>query len=581
MKWDRYLQFTSSEPNWSQIQSEHFFLSPEGRYNSEAEWRESIKAYQLERSIFTSGQSMSFDCAFPARMRMLVNFGFAAKVPEPCEPLKKWRAAFSGKTVYIDYVGSYINNPASIFGHTFLRFSRIGELDDPDQLRSQTLSYLANVSPQDGEMITILKGLFGKYEGQYNIQPYYMNAAMYNNAEARNLWEFRLKLTSEEVEFLIDYLWELSHFASSQYWFLNKNCSHQLLVVLEAVRPISFLTKQERSIVLPLDTIRILKSSDMISEDAPIFEPSIQKRIDARFEKMNEIQRAKFIDWKSGKVSAREVDDRLVLDTIIETLTQKNYKANARLPKNEAEEFADVLTKRAQLGGSLQSIDVYRPVTPLARHKTSLVQLGGGRDSAYARGLLGAHSLDSHQLGMEDSSTIEYAGAELFLGTQAKKTSDLKILIGKVRALNAWTIESRNWSWYADGFLNFHNSDFQNSWSAHTAGGGGVTFRSKEGRLLLALMALAEIRVWDLNSKSHWLGTGPSVVAKLNLNQWQLFSELKNIDYSDCVQFEWRSGLEYFPKSDPNTSLGIQKITWREQAGQSLDLELFTFRRHF
>jgi hypothetical protein len=66
---------------------------------------------------------------------------------------------------------AYLNQPSSMFGHTFLRIDRNGQ-DDRSRLHSYAINYGA-VTGNDGGVMFAFKGLMGGYPGTVSIMPYY------------------------------------------------------------------------------------------------------------------------------------------------------------------------------------------------------------------------------------------------------------------------------------------------------------------------------------------------------------------------------------------------------------------------
>ena len=75
-----------------------------------------------------------------------------------------------------------------------------------------------------------------KFRGRFSTMPYYIKVQEYNNLESRDLWEYPLHLTRPQVDLLVRHLWELGQ-TSMAYYFFNRNCSYQLLPLLEAAAP--------------------------------------------------------------------------------------------------------------------------------------------------------------------------------------------------------------------------------------------------------------------------------------------------------------------------------------------------------
>lgn len=79
----------------------------------------------------------------------------------------------------------------------------------------------------------------------------------------RDIWEYRLNLNKEEVRNLMRHLWELQEIYS-YYYFFNENCSYNLLFLLDVARPGNQLVQQFNHWVIPIDTIKAIRSLPLI-----------------------------------------------------------------------------------------------------------------------------------------------------------------------------------------------------------------------------------------------------------------------------------------------------------------------------
>lgn len=147
-----------------------------------------------------------------------------------------------------------------MFGHTLIRID--------GSSKSSLISYAVNYSAENTDSNGIAyawKGLTGMYKGLYSLMPYYDKVREYNNLEHRDMWEYRLKLTPAEARRMLDHIWELQHIESS-YYFLDENCSYNLMFLIEAARPELHLTDQTGLFVLPSDTVRLVMDNGIVEE---------------------------------------------------------------------------------------------------------------------------------------------------------------------------------------------------------------------------------------------------------------------------------------------------------------------------
>lgn len=199
----------------SEVDSEGFFLSREGKYSPEREKE------ATQRLISEKG------CTFPARS-LLLNPDFQYL---HCPQVREWLESFGSVEITLIYAGPFVENPASVFGHTFLRFDR-NDRKIPAPLLEKTVSFAAQTGGQRG-LALAAKGLVGAYQGKFFFSQFDQALRKYRDIDRRELWEFRLRFTSREVLFILLHLFELKD-QYFDYYFIDENCSYHLLSLLEA-----------------------------------------------------------------------------------------------------------------------------------------------------------------------------------------------------------------------------------------------------------------------------------------------------------------------------------------------------------
>ena len=151
---------------------------------------------------------------------------------------------------------AFLNNPASMFGHSLLRVDVAHEGAPEPELLGFAVSFAGATGTDDG-LLYAVKGLLGFYPGYFNLRPYYETVAEYGDWESRDIWEYRLALTPAEVERLLEHVWELEGVAFSYYYF-DENCTWQLLGLLQVARPEARFAERRRPWVIPADALRAL-----------------------------------------------------------------------------------------------------------------------------------------------------------------------------------------------------------------------------------------------------------------------------------------------------------------------------------
>jgi len=217
----------------SVVLTDSFFLSPNGRSDPKAELIATINAY------FTSWGDHCNEharCRFPARYYWL-----SQQLPLPnynlreprCQRLQKWALFDTVKSISVLLVSGYLGNPASTFGHGFLKLNTDSS-DDETGLFDLTLNYGALVPEKENPLLYVARGLFGGYKAGFSDKYFYTQDLVYSGTEFRDMWDYRLALTDYERTLLILHIWEIVG-NKFPYYFLTKNCVYRLGEFLELV----------------------------------------------------------------------------------------------------------------------------------------------------------------------------------------------------------------------------------------------------------------------------------------------------------------------------------------------------------
>jgi len=240
----------------SQVDDTAFFLSESGKTDPLAELKSTIDAFQENK---VSDDSPI--CRFPARFDWLNAALDLSDIPKPsCDKFQAWFSKIDAKNLTLVFPAAYLNSPSSMFGHTFIRIDRHS---GSNSLLDFSVNYAANADPDDNELVFSYKGLSGGYPGVFSILPYYQKVKEYSFLESRDVWEYRLDLTQEEVKQFIRHIWEIQN-AHFDYYFFTENCSYHLLTILDAASPRFNFSDQFYLSVMPADTVRIIEQSQLV-----------------------------------------------------------------------------------------------------------------------------------------------------------------------------------------------------------------------------------------------------------------------------------------------------------------------------
>lgn len=272
-------QLISYKNNKSEINDSKFFLSEQGNINPKEELLATLNNYS---SIEVNNDSAV--CKFPARYLFLsnfVDFKDYKMINSNCSSLKNWEFLNKTESISIMLVSGYISNPASTFGHSFIKLNTKN-----NDLFSASINYGAMVPENENMVKYILKGLSGFYQAGFSDKYFYNQDLTYTDTEFRDMWEYKLNLTPYQQNLILLHIWEVAA-KKYDYYFLNKNCGYRVNELFNLVSH-SDLNDKNDLWFLPIETFQDLenKESDFIKEVK--FIPSNKRVFNEYFGRFNE-----------------------------------------------------------------------------------------------------------------------------------------------------------------------------------------------------------------------------------------------------------------------------------------------------
>lgn len=372
-----------------------FFNSPRGAVDARAELESTLRAFFADQVPYDNEREINphAQCRFAARLSWLkgvlrIDQGRLPSIN--CPRLEEWLAALDPRSMALIFPSSYVNNPASAFGHTLLRIDGAGQ-DEQTRLLAYAVNYAANTG-DDGGLLFMFKGVIGGYPGVFSVAPYYQKINEYNDVENRDVWEYELDFSPEEIRQILRHVWELryTHF---DYYFFDENCSYHLLSLFEVVRPELHLTNDFRAYtfsgwVIPPDTVRAVTSRPGLLRKVT-YRPALSTQLHAwdNAASSEEKQLAKDVAEGAVTLETSGIGDlpperrAAVYELAFDYL---NYRRLAV----ENEKFAsaglgrELLRRRSEIDLPKLKPDPLQPaIRPDTGHKSRRISLRGGYDS--------------------------------------------------------------------------------------------------------------------------------------------------------------------------------------------------------
>ncbi len=456
--WLRLLHFDSAGRQ-SEIVSPDFFLSPQGRFDAGAELQATLQAYVAP---WPDDPNQHARCRFPARYEWLArqrHLPDYALRERRCSKLERWALFDRLESVSLFLVSGYFGNPASSFGHALLRLNT-GDAVDSLQLLDLAFNFGALVPENELIAVYVYRGLTGGYAAGFSDRYFYTQDLVYARTEFRDMWDYRLELSTEERHRLVLHLWEVVG-KKFTYYFLTKNCAYRLAELIEWVTGVE-LTSGSSVWFTPVELFHRLEDArherSMPLVQSVRFVPSSQRVMQRQFALLQPNERAvahRVIEEGVGTLHQHlaqvDADSRTgVLDAL---LAYFQYRVVAQMPHPSVDlrEQKDALL-RARLQLAVADAPVAAPIEVISPAKGSAPMLlgagiGGERErngrsvgvvgslrwAAYSNDVLGRHGIENGELVVMDTSVDIQRGANVQRGASAVLD---KVDVIRVRRLN-------------------------------------------------------------------------------------------------------------------------------------------------
>ena len=473
----------------SYVSDNKFFIAPDGAHHPDAELRATVEALYSPLSLGDKHPQ----CVYPARTRWLKAQLHLNDLPQaPCAEFTQWFTDVAPHSTVMIFPAAYLNSPSSMFGHTLLRIDQADVQSNKTALLSYAINFGAYIEGSDNSILYAWKGLAGGYPGLFALVPYQEKLSEYRSLENRDLWEYRLNLTPEETQRMVEHVWELKQI-QFDYFFFDENCSYRLLELLQVARPGLKLTTQFPLTAIPTDTVKAVKEAGLV--ESIEYRPSREREL---------LDRAKVLDPEEQQwvlqVSANQQQlqnpefkalpkarQALIIDAAYRL---ERYRANGLERDTERSQRSFELL-RAINQNPAPALHVEKPELPENGHESRTWQLGAGSrdDKAFAEyGLrMAYHDLNDNAPGFPLGAQIEILQLKL-RQYEGNHWQIQQLDLANIRSLTPRNDLLQPWSWQVGGglerVLGKHGDE---NLVSHVNGGAGGTWQLADGLLGFAL----------------------------------------------------------------------------------------------
>jgi hypothetical protein len=263
--WNKLLHY---EDGKSIIDTKEFFLSPIGNSSLEAELEATLTA--LKNVPYTK-------CKYPARYKWLRSLGLVDSIDVECKKLDQFLAPSFNK-ISIAYSTERYSEAASLFGHILLKVD--------SKTRSNVIEYTAKVPLNTSAISYVIDGIFGGFISKYNFFSFYSKDYEARDQEFRDLVVYELDFSQDEIDNILLHLYEVKD-TTQQYYFLTRNCSSELIKILDISNYDMKDKSRSKLFVLPVEVINSAIKNDNRVKNIKLLHSKL-KQFNYYYEALNE-----------------------------------------------------------------------------------------------------------------------------------------------------------------------------------------------------------------------------------------------------------------------------------------------------
>lgn len=526
----------------SQADDPDFFNAPDGKTDPQKELEATLAAFFS--TVPETPTQQNPQCRFIARYQWLkreLQFDPARLPLQPCRRYDEWRAALNPQALTLVFPAAYLNNPASLYGHTLLRVDAKDQ-DERTRLLAYAINYAAATNETSG-LVFAVKGIFGGYPGLFSISPYYAKVTEYNDLENRDIWEYELNFTPEEIERLLMHAWELGP-VKFDYYFFDENCSYHLLSLFDVARPELRLTDHFPAWAIPADTVRVVaEQPGMLRRTTYRPARSTILRYRQRHMASEQIYLARALALDPGPLDTHalaplsETEQARTLELAYEYLEYERLRGRAPDVTRTGARLRELLLARSRLTAASDTPPPPPAVRPDEGHGSARVSARFGRANGDAFQELqlrpAYHDLLDPEPGYIRGAAIEFGAITVRHSNREDVTRLERLDLINITSLPPRDELLKPLSWRVDfGYRRVRIAPEQRPLVLYVNGGAGFTWEGPL-RSLWYTMLEADVNASEHLEPGYAIGAGPAAGMLFDISdRWRVQLEARALRYS-------------------------------------------------
>jgi hypothetical protein len=530
-----------------------------------------VKEMELAlQKILNNDSENQFLCDYPGRSLWLINkFNLPAEKInfKHCTELLMWSNHFLDNDFHLAFASSDSSSPASIFGHTFLALHK----ENKSYLNGYAVNYAANFGHQQNSIAYFAYGVAGGYPGVITVTPLHEKIKEYTYKNQRDIFLFKLSLDSRQKQQIIFTLWERKK-AQFDYFFIDENCSYNIIKILQIVEPNIQAFSNLFNQVIPFETVKSVSDANLISSTSVIY--ASEKQVRALAKKYSEsdqrllndlvTQKINYEDWlKTTDQLTEYFALRYVNWSIQKDTIDRKYGRELRAKLLQT----NLKNEKYNPSRNYDSLQNYNPDALLKAHPPNRASLIVNNSNKFNQSVDFNFRWAYHDLLDPVSPLLKNASVEAFSGTFRLENNNLtleKLDLISVKSLPNYSLlfpgKSKNFK------LSFERSDLTNNkLGLSTTWGRGLSIHANQDDIIYALANLELEISSNINNK---IAVGYSGEVGLNQNlseKYRLLLTLKNKWFPD-KNYNSKTlflGLNYY--LNPAVNIGL-KLEFEENS---------------
>ncbi|UYZ75373.1 DUF4105 domain-containing protein [Moraxella bovis] len=203
-------------------------------------------------------------CAFPARTHYVAEQLGLALDDSGCDEFHAWAKQYDARALSLTFADEHPNSLGSAFAHVMIKADTEQSLASGRDDDAFAINYTVARDKADGEAEASARSLVGGYAGIMEFYDYDEKRDVYLLDDERDIWEYRLNLTTAEVAQIMRHVWEIKDLKRS-YFFTHDNCASEILRLIDVVRG-SELREAVGKVVIPNEVARVLTDKGLVRD---------------------------------------------------------------------------------------------------------------------------------------------------------------------------------------------------------------------------------------------------------------------------------------------------------------------------